>query len=51
MWESREDFERYWFSDELVDLREQALNYYNKPLSPRWHFLTAERSPVPSATE
>jgi hypothetical protein len=44
VWDSREDFERYWFSDELVDLREQALNYYNKPLSPHWHSLTAERS-------
>jgi hypothetical protein len=45
VWERREDFDRYWFSDELVDLREAALNYYNKPLSPAWHTLTAERSP------
>jgi hypothetical protein len=46
VWENHEDFERYWFSDELVDLREAALNYYNKPLSPNWHSLTAERSPL-----
>jgi hypothetical protein len=42
VWDSREDFERYWFSDELVDLREAIVNYYNKPLSPSWHSLTAE---------
>ncbi len=46
VWDSREDFERYWFSDELVELREAALNYYNKPLSPSWHSLTAQRSPL-----
>lgn len=42
VWDSPEDFERYWYSDELVDLREAALDYYNKPLSPQWHTLTAE---------
>jgi hypothetical protein len=48
VWERRADFERYWFSDELIDLREAAINYYNKPLSPQWHSLTADRPPVPA---
>ena len=40
-WESREDFERYWYSNELAELREQAINYYAKPLLPVWHVLVA----------
>jgi hypothetical protein len=49
VWDSREDFERYWFSDELVDLREAIVNYYNKPLSPSWHSLTAEAAVLEGA--
>jgi hypothetical protein len=41
VWEKRDDFERYWYSDEIAGLREQALNYYNKPLLPIWHVLIA----------
>jgi hypothetical protein len=41
VWASRDDFERYWFSDEIASVREQALNYFNKPLSPIWHTLLA----------
>ena len=41
MWEDRTDFERYWYSDEVAAIREQALNFYNKPLSPQWHSLVA----------
>ena len=51
VWEDREDFERYWYSDELVDLREAAVNYYNKPLSPHWHTMTADLSPVRAPAE
>jgi hypothetical protein len=40
-WDNREDFERYWYSNELAELREQAINYYNKPLLPVWHVLIA----------
>lgn len=36
VWESREDFERFWSSDEASLAREQALDYYNKPLIPTW---------------
>jgi heme-degrading monooxygenase HmoA len=36
IWESREDFERFWSSDEAARAREQAHDYYNKPLSSSW---------------
>ena len=42
VWDSPDDFERYWASDEITALREAALNYYNKPLSPDWHSLTTD---------
>jgi quinol monooxygenase YgiN len=41
VWEDREDFERYWYSDEISALREEAVNFYNKPVLPVWHVLTA----------
>ncbi len=41
LWESREDFERYWYSDEISALREEAVDYYNKPVLPVWHTLIA----------
>src|SRR5581483_10352854 len=37
VWDDHEDFERYWYSDEISALREEALNYFNKPLLPSWH--------------
>lgn len=39
VWEDRADFDRYWNSDEITDIRERALNYYNKPVLPAWHTL------------
>jgi hypothetical protein len=41
LWESRDDFERYWYSDEVSALREEAFNYFNKPVLPVWHVLIA----------
>ena len=41
-WEDKEDFERYWFSDEIAALREEAFQYYNKPVLPAWHAIVAE---------
>lgn len=38
-WADKTDFEKYWFSDELSELRESILPYYNKPLLPVWHLL------------
>lgn len=40
-WENRADFDRYWYSDEISELRRQAINYYNKPVLPAWHALLA----------
>lgn len=37
VWNDREDFERFWSSDEVAKAREDALSYYNKPLLPSWH--------------
>ena len=37
VWESRADQERWWASDELSALREQAMTYYHKPVVSNWH--------------
>jgi quinol monooxygenase YgiN len=42
VWENREDFDRYWASDEVATVREQIMNLYNKPLIPNWFTLLAE---------
>ncbi len=39
VWEKREDFERYWFSDEISAAREELINYYSIPILPVWHSL------------
>jgi len=39
VWDSREDFERYWYSDEISAAREEAMNFYGKPVLPVWHSL------------
>ncbi len=39
VWNSRSDFERYWFSDEISAEREKIINLYDKPLLPAWHTL------------
>ncbi len=40
-WESREDFERYWYSEETEAARREAINYYGLPVLPVWHSLVA----------
>jgi heme-degrading monooxygenase HmoA len=37
VWESRTDHERWWSSDELTALRQEALAYYHKPVEQHWH--------------
>jgi hypothetical protein len=39
VWNSRDDFDRYWYSDEIAAAREEAMGYYGKPVSPVWHSL------------
>jgi hypothetical protein len=41
VWESRADFERYWFSDEIEKARAAVIDLYNIPLLPVWHTLIA----------
>lgn len=41
VWDRREDFERYWASDEVAAAREQLIGLYNKPVNPEWHTLVA----------
>jgi hypothetical protein len=42
VWEDREDHQRWWFSDELNALRQQALSYYHKPIDSHWHTQIAD---------
>ncbi|MFI5026867.1 MAG: putative quinol monooxygenase [Solirubrobacterales bacterium] len=49
IWADRADFDRYWASDEIAGLREDAMNYYNKPIVWVWHAMVGEA--VPGAEE
>jgi heme-degrading monooxygenase HmoA len=42
VWESRADHERWWFSDELSTLRQEALALYHKPVEQHWHAQVAD---------
>jgi hypothetical protein len=48
VWESKADFERYWFSPEIADARESVVNWYDIPLLPTWHTLIAAEAVVAS---
>jgi quinol monooxygenase YgiN len=39
VWESRADFERYWFSEEIAAARAVVIDLYDLPLLPSWHEL------------
>jgi hypothetical protein len=41
VWESRADFERYWFSEEIGQARASVIDLYDLPLLPAWHILVA----------
>lgn len=41
IWESRADFERYWYSDEIAQARAAIIDLYDIPLLPAWHILVA----------
>ncbi|HEX5609695.1 MAG TPA: hypothetical protein VFX45_06365 [Solirubrobacterales bacterium] len=40
-WESRADFERYWFSEEIEAAREATIDFYDIPMLPSWHTVVA----------
>jgi hypothetical protein len=41
VWENHDDWELYWYSDEIAAERERAVSYYAKPVLPVWHSLIA----------
>jgi quinol monooxygenase YgiN len=41
VWESRDDFERYWYSEETEAARAKIIDLYSK-LLPTWHTLLVE---------
>jgi len=41
VWESRADFERYWFSEEIEKARAAVIDLYDLPILPTWHTLLA----------
>lgn len=45
IWADRADFDRYWASDEIAEMRTTAMNYYNKPILTVWHTLLEEAVP------
>lgn len=36
-WKTREDFEAYWYSDEVSRVRAEIIDLYAKPILPDWH--------------
>ncbi len=40
-WESRADFERYWFSEEIEQARGAIIDLHGIPILPAWHTLLA----------
>lgn len=40
-WDSRADFERYWFSPEIEEARAGVIDLYDLPLLPTWHTVVA----------
>ena len=48
VWEDKEDFERYWYSQEVAEAREAVIGWYDIPLLPTWHTLLAAESIIAS---
>jgi heme-degrading monooxygenase HmoA len=38
-WESRADFERWWFSEEIERARAEIIGLHDLPILPTWHTL------------
>jgi quinol monooxygenase YgiN len=36
LWEDRSDFQRFWFSREMTDMRQKTNGLYGQPLLPDW---------------
>jgi heme-degrading monooxygenase HmoA len=48
-WDDKDDFERYWASDEIAAMRQASFNYFNKPLAYVWHTLVVDTTPAEAA--
>jgi heme-degrading monooxygenase HmoA len=51
VWDDKADFERYWASDEVAAMRQEAMSYFTKPLLPNWHSLSADAGPSQQASD
>lgn len=41
-WENRDDQQRWWASDEISALRQEAMAFYHKPVEQHWHTQIAD---------
>jgi quinol monooxygenase YgiN len=41
IWEDRADFQRYWFSREMQEVRERIAGLHDQPLLPTWNTILA----------
>ena len=41
VFENKIDFERYWYSEEIIAARERIIDLFDKPLLPHWYTLLA----------
>ena len=51
VWEDRADFERYWYSPEIVDYRVQATGLFQVPIQPVWYTVEGTGEIVPEELE
>ena len=49
--QSKLDFERYWYSDELSKAREEIAGWYVVPVVPKVHYIAGMGSLSPAAAE
>lgn len=53
-WEDKDDFEGWWYDEQVEQVRTTVMDWHHKPLLPVWHALVAaEHAPEqpPSASE
>ncbi len=44
IWEEKLGFQKYWYSDEMAELRTEAMGLFHVPLLPHWSKLIAYKS-------
>jgi len=48
-WNSKEDFEAWWYDDETIAARSEVINWHHKPLLPVWHDILGTANPAADA--